>query len=194
MLLAVFLLLPLALPDDLEARRKKRRHTQPPLKILSIALTPDRYVAGQGSLNLAIEVAIPNRTNDSALLEVSSLISSPSKRFMRFLTIRTPLLEGTDKNQMGEEYHSESALPGKGNPDRSPLTQSNKTPDRMLVNLLWDGTDQNKKVVPGGRYDYVIRAKLFALEDNGPRTHMVSWKKKRHLIVKPPTPQIGRAT
>ena len=189
MLLAVFLLLPLALPDDSDAKRKKRRRVQPPLKILSIAMTPDQYVAGHGALTLAIDVAIPKGADGSTLLEVSSLISSPSKRVVRFLTIRKPLLEKPDHAHMGEGEYFEGTLPEHATQNRPPPTQSNDTPDRMRVHLLWDGTDQNKEVVPSGRYEYAIRAKLLALEDNGPKTQMVSWRKKGSLIVHAAPPE-----
>jgi hypothetical protein len=55
---------------------------------------------------------------------------------------------------------------------------------RVLVKLIWDGTDQARQPVMSGLYRYEVRAKLLAVGESGPRTQMVSWPKRGTLEVK----------
>jgi len=170
--------------DPADARRKKRRPVEPPLRILSITLSPETYVSGNGSLDFAIEVALPLGIDDSTLLEVSSLITSPSKRYLRFLASRKPIQEFLGA-QLSDDSSSTNQESGEG-PAEKP---GEHTPNRVLVTLSWDGTDQNNQRVTSGPFDYLIRAKLLAVMDRGPRTTMVSWKKKGKLRVEEPDVQ-----
>jgi len=101
------------------------------------------------------------------LLEVSSLISSQSKRSMRFLASRQAV----------------SDQPASDPPPKA-QTAADSPPSRIVVKLTWDGTDQTKQLVEHGRYRYEVRAKLLVVGENGPRTQMVSWPKRGTLEVK----------
>jgi hypothetical protein len=128
---------------------------EPDLRIIQVTTSPDSYVPGQGTLDLAVDVDLPTYLDGDILLEVSFLISSPSKRSMRFLTSRQPLT----------------------------VPQANSA-SRVSVTLTWDGTDQRAHVVGGGRYTYEVRAKLLTVGEKGPRTLMLSWPKRGALEIK----------
>jgi len=156
----------LALPFFLgsaDAKRKPAYRPQPDLKILSIGPSPLSYAQEQGSLDMTIEVELPNDVDGATILEVSSLISSPSKRSMRFLS---------NRQAVGAQA---SLRPGTASPDAKP---------RVIVTLTWDGTDQSRQAVERGIYSYEIRAKLLTGGEKGPRTRMVSWPKRGTLEVK----------
>jgi hypothetical protein len=106
-------------------------------------------------LDVAVEVELPPDLNGEMLLEVSSLISSPSKRSMRFLSAREPV----------------------------PNPRPEGTP-RMTVTLSWDGADQHEQAVGQGEYTYEIKAKLLAVGERGPRTLMLSWPRRGTIEVK----------
>jgi hypothetical protein len=157
-------MLALTPPGASEAKRKPQApSTPPPLRIVTVTLTPVPYAPSKGPLDLAIEVELPRDLNEATLLEVSSLISSPSKRSMRFLSERQPV-------------KSDPAEPTsvKTGPDSA---EAGARPT-AIVRLTWDGTDQTKQQVPRGKYSYEIRAKLLAVGEAGPRTSMVSWIKR----------------
>jgi len=128
---------------------------EPDLQILNVTLSPDPYDPGEGTAELAVEVELPASLDGKMLLEVSSLISSPSKRSVRFLFIREPV--------------AFAAADGAR---------------RRTVTLTWDGTDQNAQLVSQGRYAYEVKAKLLAVSDKGPRTLMQSWPKRGIIDVK----------
>ncbi len=128
---------------------------EPDLRIVQVTLSPDAYVPGQGMLDVAVEVELPSYLDGAMLLEVSSLISSPSKRSMRFLSTRQPI-----------------AMP-------LPSGAS-----RMTVTLTWDGADQHEQAVGQGRYTYEIKAKLLAVGEKGPRTLMLSWPRRGVIEIK----------
>ena len=137
------------------AGAKRPPAPEPDLRIIQVTTSPDSYVPGQGTLDLAIDVDLPTYLDGDILLEVSSLISSPSKRSMRFLTIRQPVT----------------------------VPQANGT-SRVSMTLTWDGTDQRAQVVGNGRYTYEVRAKLLTVGGKGPRTLMNSWPKRGVIEVK----------
>lgn len=137
------------------AEAKRRPVVEPDLRIIQVTMSNENYVPGQGMLDLAIEVELPSNMEGDMLLEVSSLISSPSRRSMRFLSIREPV----------------PAPPPGGTP-------------RMTVTLSWDGADQHEQVVGQGAYTYEIKAKLLAVGEKGPRTLMLSWPKRGTIDVK----------
>lgn len=185
--LAGVLLATSLLPDEADARRKRRRHVQPPLRILSIVMTPESYNVGNGSLEITVDVKLPPDLDGATVLEVSSLITSPSKRHLRFLRSRKPI-----DLHFEDHANRDGANPDHGEADATPPPPTR--PDQVSVTLRWDGTDQYQALVPEGRYDYVIRAKLLTLEGEDLRTHMVSWKKLGSVRVKPalpPEPETG---
>jgi len=151
-------------------KRKPAYQAQPDLRILSVSVSPEPYAAGFGSLDLAIEVELPKDLEDAMLLEVSSLISSPSKRSLRFLTNRQPVgaqPQGTPSSSSAQGTPSSAAAP-----------------QRIVVTLSWDGTDQTRQLVADGQYHYEVRAKLLGKGENGPRTQMVSWPKRGTIEVR----------
>lgn len=149
-----------------EAKRKAPYRPQPDLRILSIAPSPLAYSLQDGPLHIAIEVALPQDLDGATILEVSSLISSPSKRSMRFLSNRQPVGAAAPK-PASQDGGAES-----------------KIKPQLAVILTWDGTDQNQQTVEQGLYSYEVRAKLLTAGEKGPRTQMVSWPKRGTLEVK----------
>ncbi len=127
---------------------------------------------------MELEVRLPPQIDPSSLIEVSFLLSSPSKRHFRFLSIRKPI-ELLEEDGIAAQIGDRPNLP----PALVPVALK-KTPRRMFVVLSWDGTDQYQQLVTGGTYDYVARVKLLEITDTGVRTKMVSWKKKGNLKIK----------
>ena len=146
------------------AKRKSGPVKQPDLRIVTLNVSPAAYSPQDGHLSFAVDVELPKDLDGMLLLEVSSLISSPSKRSMRFLSSRQPI------DHQGETVSTEGG--------------SRETKRRMLVKLIWDGMDQSKQAVPEGLYTYEVRAKLLTVGDSGPRTQMVSWPKRGTFVVK----------
>lgn len=157
----------LLLTDHAEARRKQVHRPQPDLNILSVT-SPASYSPQTGPLDFAIEVELPKNLDGATILEVSSLISSPSRRSMRFLSSRQPI---------GAQAQSIVAPAGANGsqPQTKPL---------VAVTLTWDGKDQSEQLVERGKYSYEVRAKLLAAGEKGLRTQMVSWPKRGTVEVK----------
>jgi hypothetical protein len=137
------------------AATKRPPAVEPDLRIVQVTVSPDAYVPGSGALSLAVEVDLPTYLDNQLMLEVSSLISSPSKRSMRFLSQRQTLTVPT------------------------PNTDAHVT-----ITLAWDGKDQHEQVVESGRYAYEVRAKLLSVGEKGPRTFMHSWPKRGTIEIK----------
>jgi hypothetical protein len=151
---------------DVEAAKRKSVPVTPPeLRIVTVSALPDPYKPGAGVVDFNIEVELPKEVGQGTLLEVSSLVSSPSMSSMRFLAIRQPL------SPESSEEATTMSHPGAVKP-------------RVSVTLTWDGMDQSKQLAESGRYHYEIRAKLLAVGENGPRTQMNSWPKRGTLTVK----------
>jgi hypothetical protein len=134
--------------DSVEAKRKPVSRPEPELRIISVVPSSEPYSPQSGSLQFSIEVRLPKELDGATILEVSSFISSPSKRSMRFLSNRQPVSLSQDS-----------------------------VPSKVAVTLTWDGMDQNRQRAQG-RYNYEIRAKLLAGGEKGLRTHMTSWPKR----------------
>ncbi len=155
---ALTLLAVLAAPDALDAKRKKRAY-RPPIKIVNVTPSPVPFLPGDGSsLSLAVTVELPGNVNETDVLEVSSLISFPSKRSIRFLYDRQPLND---------------------------VVMENGKPRKRLI-LLWDGKDQNHQYVDPGEYAYAVRAKLMAEEHGFVKAKTVSLFTKGTLNVSSP--------
>lgn len=148
------------LPADSLSKVKPSRvpRPEPELKIVDLNIAPIPYILGNGPLQFSVTVQLPKEVDGSAILEVTSLISSPSKTSLRFLTHRQPVL-----------------IPaGNGGMERS----------KVSVELAWDGQDHRKQLAEAGTYSYEVRSKLLANGEKGLRTVMVAWPKRGILEVK----------
>jgi hypothetical protein len=155
----------LSSPTSLEAKRRIGPIHPPELRILNVAISPGQFVAGSGSLELTIDLELPADLSPNMILEVSSLISSPSKRSLRFLANRQAL----------DPVALTKAIDATGSDGAKP---------RLAVTLVWDGTDQTRQPVSAGRYAYEVRAKLLSAGESGPpRTQMVSWPRRGMVMV-----------
>lgn len=148
-------------PPDVSAKSKPQRapRPEPELKILNLDISPNPYTISSGSLQFSAIVKLPKELDGATLLEVSSLITSPSRNSLRFLTTRTRL-----------EPHA-AATDG-------------TAPPQISVLLVWDGLDLKKTASVAGLYQFEVRAKLLANGEKGPRTLMVSWPKRGTVEVK----------
>lgn len=158
--LLVGLCLPLLLPYDGWAKNKQSRapRPEPELKILEVKVAPSPYTPGNGPLQFAVSVQLPKELDGATILEVTSLISSPSKTSLRFLSHRRPV-----------EVH--------------PVAGVTERP-KLSIELSWDGQDHRKQLAGSGTYSYEVRMKLLKDGDKGLRTMMVSWPKRGMLEVK----------
>lgn len=149
------------LPVDGDAKEKPSRvpRSEPELRIVDLNVTPKPYELGNGPLQFSVTVRLPRDVDRDAILEVTSLISSPSKTSLRFLTHRLPL--------------------------QVPLTVDGETGrSKVSVDLAWDGQDHRKQPAGSGTYSYEVRTKLLANGEKGLRTLMVAWPKRGTLEVK----------
>lgn len=153
-------------------KRKSAPRPEPELKILDLRVSPSPYVPSQGNLEFTMTIQLPKELNGATVLEVSSLVSLPSKTSLRFLSDRKPihsLLNGAAPPAQGTgagEGSDQNSLP------------------RIQVRLTWDGNDQHQQAAPAGAYDYEVRAKLLAMGEKGARTQMTAWPRRGTLVVK----------
>lgn len=133
---------------------------EPDLKILEFKITPTPYSVAAGNLEFSAVVQLPKDLDGATLLEVSSLVTSPSKTSIRFLSTRKPL----------DDHDIPAATPTEF--------------PRLPIVLTWDGMDHQKMPAGAGLYHYEMRAKLLANGEKGPRTLMVSWPKRGTVEVK----------
>lgn len=150
--------LALSCPVDGLAKTKPPRtpRPEPELKIIELNVTPTPYQAGNGPLEFAVTVQLPKELNGATILEVTSLISSPSKTSLRFLSHRQPI----QRPDSGTERPTVS------------------------IQLSWDGQDHRKQLAGPGIYAYEVRTKLLTNGEKGPRTMMVAWPKRGTVEVK----------
>ncbi len=132
---------------------------EPEFRIVDLNVTPTTYEPGKGPLQFAVIVQLPRELDGAVILEVTSLITSPSKTSLRFLTHRQPIERSLNRN---------------GENDRL----------RVSIDLSWDGQDHRKQLAAAGTYSYEVRTKLLANGEKGPRTMMVAWPKRGTLEVK----------
>lgn len=196
--------------DVSHAKRKQVQGDQPDLRIVTVTASPEPYSPGAGSLDFTIEVDLPKDLDGATILEVSSLISSPSKSSLRFLSNRQPVKVPSPTDSAAEAQPPQAEPPVdvgrstlQGSPVDTPANQAfdlednekgnrvgvggespGPSPTRISVTLTWDGKDHTKQVVGNGKYGYEVRAKLLAIGENGLRTAMVSWPKRGTLEVK----------
>ncbi|HSF10566.1 MAG TPA: hypothetical protein VLA60_14240 [Nitrospirales bacterium] len=117
-----------------------------PVKISDVVVSPDPFILGKSGLKLTLLVELPSSLRGANVLEVSAMITSPTRRSMSFVAHRLLVdeLETKGKN----------------------LT--------IPVELVWDGKDQYHQLVADGSYFYELQAKLMEDQGNGPRTKIVS--------------------
>lgn len=149
-------------PEFALAKSKSNRapRPEPELKVLELKIEPNPYEVSAGALEFSALVQLPKDLDGATLLEVSSLVTSPSKTSIRFLSIRKPL-----------------------EPEDVAVTGEGSRP-RLSITLTWDGMDHKKAPAGPGEYLYEFRAKLLTNGEKGPRTLMVSWPKRGTLEVK----------
>jgi hypothetical protein len=135
---------------------------EPELKIVDLAIAPKPYVLGNGPLQFSVTVQLPKDMRGDLILEVSSLLSSPSKTSVRFLTHRQPV-------------------------QISSISDRGTERQKVSIELVWDGQDQRKQLAVAGTYSYEVRTKLLLNGEKGLRTVMVGWPKRGTLQVKWPT-------
>jgi hypothetical protein len=131
---------------------------EPELKILELNIAPLPYSPASGPLTFSVILQLPKELNGATILEVSSLISSPSKTSLRFLS------------------HRESV--------QVPTPAAVGAPPRLALQLSWDGQDHRKQLAGPGTYAYEVRIKLLADGEKGPRTMMVAWPKRGTLEIR----------
>ncbi len=153
----VFLLHPVAV--SAKSKPTKAPRPEPELKILELKISPNPYTVSAGPLEFSTVVQLPRELDGATILEVSSLVSSPSKRSIRFLSLRKPL-----------------ELPA-----ITPVSTERST---IPIVLTWDGLDHTKAPAEAGTYQFELRAKLLSNGEKGPRTLMLSWPKRGTLEVK----------
>ena len=145
MVICLGVIVTLFLCEQADARKKRKRYISP-VKVEEVATSPDPFIIGQSPLTLSMMVKVPLSAIDEKVLEVSALITSPTRRTMSFVSQRLPLAEATQGGLL-----------------------------RLVpVELVWDGKDQYDQLVVDGSYFYEIQAKVLEDKGNGPRTKIVS--------------------
>ena len=135
----------LAVSQQVVAKQNKEPATSP-VKISDVVVSPDPFILGKSGLKLTLLVELPSSLRGANVLEVSAMITSPTRRSMSFVAHRLLVDE----------------LEPKG---------ANLT---VPVELVWDGKDQYHQLVADGSYFYELQAKLMEDQGNGPRTKIVS--------------------
>ena len=145
MVICLGVIVTIFLCEQADARKKRKRFISP-VKVEEVATSPDPFIIGQSPLKLSMMVKVPLSAIDEKVLEVSALITSPTRRSMSFVSQRLPLAEATQGGLL----------------------------NLVPVELVWDGKDQYDQLVVDGSYFYEIQAKLLGDEGHGPRTKLVS--------------------
>lgn len=145
MVICLGVIVTLFLCEQADARKKRKRFISP-VKVEQVATSPNPFIIGQTPLTLSMMVKVPASAKASKILEVSALITSPTRRTMSFVSQRLPLAEATQGGKL----------------------------NFVPVELVWDGKDQYDKLVVDGSYFYEIQAKLMEDKGEGPRTKIVS--------------------
>ncbi len=154
MVICLSVILTFFLCEQADARKKRKRFISP-VKVEEVATSPDPFIIGQSPMTLSMIVKVPLSAIDDKILEVSALITSPTRRTMSFVSQRLSFAEATQGGLL-------SVVP---------------------VELVWDGKDQYDRLVADGSYFYEIQAKLMEDKGNGPRTKIVSHRVQGTLEV-----------
>lgn len=147
MVICLGLVVSVFLCEPVEAKKKRKRFVSS-VKVEQVKTSPDPFIVGQSPLTLSMMVKVPLSVKGKKFLEVSALITSPTRRSMSFVSRRLSFAEATQDGLL-------SFVP---------------------IELEWDGKDQYEDFVPDGSYFYEIQAKLMDDKGNGPRTKVVSRK------------------
>jgi hypothetical protein len=139
------LLLVLVWSHQVDAKRNGRPATSP-VKISDVVISPEPFIIGKSALTLTMLVELPPSLRGANVLEVSAMITSPTRSSMSFLAHRRLI---DDQEATGKT-----------------LT--------VPVELVWDGKDQYHQFVADGSYFYELQAKLMEDQGYGPRTKIVS--------------------
>lgn len=134
-----------AFSQQVVAKQNKGPATSP-VKISDVVISPDPFIIGKSPLKLTMLVELPSSLRGANVLEVSAMITSPTRRSMSFVAHR----------RLVDEQEAKGA---------------NLT---VPVELVWDGKDQYHQLVVDGSYFYELQAKLMEDQGNGPRTKIVS--------------------
>jgi hypothetical protein len=147
-----------------KTKQKSTPRPEPELKILELRASPIPYKPQEGEFHFSARVQLPKEVDETLMLEVSALLTSPSMTSLRFLSDRQPIHAHTLASSIG------------GTPD---------APQKHIqVDLTWDGLDHNRQPAPPGPYEYEVRAKLLSNGDKGQRTQMLSWPKRGKFSVR----------
>ncbi|HBP88336.1 MAG TPA: hypothetical protein DD706_11640 [Nitrospiraceae bacterium] len=141
----ISLLLGLVFPQQGVAKKNKGPSTSP-VKISDVVISPDPFIIGKSTLKLTMLVELPSSLRGANVLEVSAMITSPTRRSMSFVAHRRLV---DDQEAQGKK-----------------LT--------VPMVLIWDGKDQYHQLVADGSYFYELQAKLMEDQGHGPRTKIVS--------------------
>ena len=155
-----------------KSKRTSAPRPEPELKILELNISPSPYAPRQGTLEFSLTIQLPKELNRATVLEVSSLVSLPSKTSLRFLSDRKPV------HALFNDPTASAQGAGKGE------SHTPNSPPRIQMRLTWDGNDQQQQIAPAGAYDYEVRAKLLTMGEKGARTLMTAWPKRGTLVVK----------
>src|SRR5436309_14091814 len=117
-------LLVTSLHEPRHAVSAKARGRMPDLKILTVEATPVPFFLNEHPLTLTITVALPKSVPDDVLLDVTTLITSPSKTSFRLLTNR-------------QAVANDSAAGADG---------AKSIPHQVQVMQMWDGTDHTRRI------------------------------------------------
>ena len=155
--------------EDLSAKTKHKSAParEPELKIINLTISPVPYAPNKGPLDFTVIVQLPKEVDDALMLEVSSLVTSPSMTSLRFLSTRQPITR----------HESAAIIAGSASTEE-------QEPKRVRIHLSWDGLDHNKQPAPPGSYDYMVRAKLLRNGEKGQKTQMSSWPKRGSFLIK----------
>lgn len=152
---------------DAKTKQKSAPRREPELKIIDLKISPLPYAPDQGALDFTVIVQLPKEVDGTLMLEVSSLVTSPSMTSLRFLSNRQAITD--------HQPSTVAAAPG---------SSEEQEPKRVRIHLSWDGLDHNKQLAPPGSYDYMVRAKLLSNDEKRQKTQMLSWPKRGTFVVK----------
>jgi hypothetical protein len=150
-----------------KTKQKSAPAREPELKIISLTISPVPYAPNKGPLDFTVIVQLPKEVHDALMLEVSSLVTSPSMTSLRFLSSRQAITD----------HESAAIIAGSASTEE-------QSPKRVRIHLSWDGLDHNKQPAPPGSYDYMVRAKLLRNGEKGQKTQMSSWPKRGSFLIK----------
>jgi hypothetical protein len=136
----------LVLSSSITTEAQQRKARSSPVKITEVVTSPDPFIIGKSALTLAMLVELPPSLNGANVLEVSVMITSPTRRSMSFVAHRRVV-------------------------DDQEVEGKNLT---VPMALVWDGKDQYQQFVADGSYFYELQAKLMEDQGYSPRTKIVS--------------------